>query len=162
AGVSGRRVAELEAAASLALGLFPVLLVARAESELEDEVGVLRIVREPFGDDRARALDVTVLAANRGEARDEHRRLPLAPPVLVLGQELPAPLEVFARLLEVAEDDVLAAEVERIERGQSAFGNALLEQLDVAARLVTRGDAAAEVAVVADANARRLEALGQV
>src|SRR5262245_62345939 len=101
AGVCGGRVTEREAAARLTLRLVPVLLVACAQCELEDEVRVLRIAVEPLGDDRARSLDVALFAANGGEAGDEHGCVRLVPPVLVRRQEPPAALEVLARLRQV-------------------------------------------------------------
>ena len=159
-GVLGRRVAHLQAALGERGGGGQVAAAAGADGGLEHEVGVVGEGREALVDRRDRGVVVADLAAGAGHPRDEQRRVAdrLQP---LLAQRLPRPVEVRPRLAALAQDEVLRPEVV-VGEGGARLPGLLLEQLDVAAGLVLRGDALVQVAVVAHPDPRRLEALRQI
>ena len=101
-------------------------------------------------------------ATDAAEARHEDRRVPELPPRVLVAQERETLLVVTPRRLHVVHADVLGADVE-VGEGSARVGVELaLQELEVALVLVPLVDPRLEVAVVADPQRRRAEALTQV
>ena len=119
-------------------------------------------VAEQLAGERLGAVEIAEQPADAAQPRHEDRRVAELPPRVLLAQQLEPLLEVAARLRQVVHADVLGRDVE-VREGRARVALELAEQqLEVALVLAAIVDPLLEVAVVADPQRRRAEALRQV
>ena len=155
------RVTERKAVLREAFRFGEVAVGACAVRELEMKIGVVGHRRDADGERRARIGDAPRGSPSHRDAAGEDRRVAGGRPIAVgRVQRIPRAVEMLRGLRRIAEHHVLAAEVE-LGEWRRRLARFLEQQFDVAPRLLLRADAALEIAVVADADRRRLEALRQ-
>ncbi len=117
---------------------------------------------EPLLGARDRVRRTPARAQRLDHAAHQRRRELVAVAIGQALQQLPGALELGERRLRFVRGGILGAEVVVQERRRRAFGLLQAQQLDVAARLLAAVAHSAEIAVVLDAHAACLDALGQV
>jgi hypothetical protein len=130
--VAGGSLAHLDGAVKEALGLIAVALHLGDAGLRQDQVGELREQLQALGGGRVGLDEPAGQAQHHDETRVQRRHILGAREVALGADQRPGGLELVDGGVQIADHDVLGAEVEVQERRLGRLGGLLAQKLDVA------------------------------